>query len=44
MARSTALIYNWWSLVTRLAISDRHTEGHQPSAAAAWHRAPDPAR
>jgi hypothetical protein len=26
MARITALIYNWWSLFTRLAIPNRHTE------------------
>ena len=26
MARITALIYNWWSVFTRLAIPNRHTE------------------
>ena len=26
LARIVALIYNWWSLFTRLAIPNRHTE------------------
>ena len=26
MARTTALIYNWWSLFVRLAEPDKHTE------------------
>src|ERR1019366_9036194 len=26
MARTIALVYNWWSLFTRLAISEKHAE------------------
>jgi len=26
MARTTALVYNWWSLFARLAITNRHAE------------------
>lgn len=45
MARITALIYNWWSVFTRMATPNRHTEAttSRPTAAARY-CTPDPAR
>ena len=41
MARLVALIYNWWSLFTRLAIQPADGGDHQPAAVAARDRPPD---